>query len=418
QATVPFTVHVDPELDPARIEVQGRTVVLKAGEYSEWVPVKFEMIRAVSSVHGIARFLLKEAHPHVKIYVTPINIDPANQAMPVTHPKSYGADLARAVGPFWTKGLPADTKAFDYRIINDEQYVGQAELLLREQVAQFDYEFSRFKSGFFYHYISNTDQDLHMLWRNMDETHPMHAASDARFAGYIPHLYEEMDKIVGKVLPAIDDNTLLLICSDHGFAPFGRQFHLNTWLRDNGYLKLRKDAAGKAETTILDVDWSETLLYGIGFNGLYVNRKGREGNGIVDDSEADEIVRRASRELEAIEDPETGIRPVHKVYQRDELYVGAETPIMPEMLVGYTPGYRSSAPSVLGETGKAIIDINPWAWSGDHSMSRDLIPGSLFASSKLPGGEANILDLPVTILDYFGIPKPPQMVGKSLFRSV
>jgi predicted AlkP superfamily phosphohydrolase/phosphomutase len=417
-AKVPFTVYVDPERDLARVDIQGQSILLKQGEYSDWVRVKYEMLKAVSSVHGIARFLLKEAHPNLKLYVTPINIDPENQAMPVTHPKSYGAELARATGPFWTKGLPADTKAFDYRIINDEQYVGQAELLLKEQLAQFDYEWARFKSGFFFHYISNTDQDAHMLWRNMDETHPMHKSSDLRFAGYIPHLYEEMDKLVGKVLPAVDDNTLLLICSDHGFTQFGRQFHLNTWLRDNGYLTLKSGAERKESSTILDVDWNSTLLYGVGFNGLYVNRKGREGNGIVEGAKADEIVARVTRELEGITDPETGIRPVHKVYRREEMYSGAETPMMPEMLVGYTPGYRSSSPSVLGETGKVTIDLNPWAWSGDHSMSRDLLPGSLFSSARLPQSAANILDLPVTILDYFGIEKPSQMVGRSLFRAV
>jgi hypothetical protein len=87
---------------------------------------------------------------------------------------------------------------------------------------------------------------------------------------------------------------------------------------------------------------------------------------------------------------------------------------MPELLVGYTPGYRCSSPSVLGATGSAIIDLNPWAWSGDHSMARDLVPGTLFASRKLAGGGPSILDLPVTILDYFGIAKPSQMVGRSL----
>ncbi|MBM3320492.1 MAG: alkaline phosphatase family protein [Candidatus Eisenbacteria bacterium] len=416
-AKVPFTVHVDPERDLVRIDIQNRRVLLKKGEYSDWVRVTYDMLPVLSSVSGIARFLLKEAHPHLKLYVTPINIDPENQAMPVTHPISYGSDLARATGPFWTKGLPADTKAFDYRIINDEEYVGQAELLLKEQIAQFDYEWSRFRSGFLFYYISNTDQDAHMLWRNMDETHPMHGASDKRFAGYIPHLYEEMDKLVGKVLPALDENTLLLVSSDHGFAPFGRQFHLNSWLRDNGYLKLKPDAERARESTILDVDWKETLLYGVGFNGLYVNRKGREGEGFVDDAKAAEIVARVSRELEAITDPETGIRPIHKVYRREEMYSGDETPMMPEMLVGYTPGYRSSSPSVLGETGKAILDLNPWAWSGDHSMARDLIPGSLVSNRALPGRDPNILDLPVTILDFFGIAKPPQMVGKSLLRN-
>jgi predicted AlkP superfamily phosphohydrolase/phosphomutase len=334
--------------------------------------------------------------------------------MPVTYPESYGEELAREIGPFWTKGLPSDTKAFDYRVFSDEDYVKQAELILEERMALFDYEWSRFRSGLFYFYVSSTDQDAHMLWRNMDKTHPMHAESDVRFAGYLHHLYERMDQLVGKVLPALDEDTLLLICSDHGFAQFGRQFHLNSWLRDQGYLKLKDRAQKKEETSILDVDWSQTLAYGIGFNGLYLNLKGREGQGIVEPGKAEEVARRISGELEAIEDSETGKMPVAKVYRRDELYQGELTPEMPEMLVGYTPGYRCSAPSVLGSTGNAILDLNPWAWSGDHSMARDLVPGSLFASQALSPGSPNIVDLPVTILDFFGVEKPSQMVGRSL----
>jgi hypothetical protein len=72
---------------------------------------------------------------------------------------------------------------------------------------------------------------------------------------------------------------------------------------------------------------------------------------------------------------------------------------------------------VLGATGAEILDVNPWAWSGDHSMARDLVPGSLVCSRRIQWPDPNIVDLPVTILDLFGIEKPPQMVGRSLFRT-
>ncbi|MCU0235139.1 MAG: alkaline phosphatase family protein, partial [Thermoanaerobaculales bacterium] len=235
-ATIPFTLYLDPQADGARLDIQGQSILLARGQYSPWVKLSFDLLPVAGSVSGIARFLLKGVAPHVQLYVTPINIDPSAQAAPVTYPASFGAEIARDIGAFWTKGLPADVKAFDHKVINDEEYVGQAELLLHEQMALFDHQWSRFKGGLFYFYISSTDQDAHMLWRNMDPTHPKHHESDLRFAGWIPHLYEEMDKLVGKVLPAVDDRTLVLVCSDHGFAQFARQFHLNTWLRDNGYL--------------------------------------------------------------------------------------------------------------------------------------------------------------------------------------
>lgn len=413
---IPFTVHIDPVAEVVRIDIQGHRIVLAKREYSDWVKLRFDMLPLISGVSGITRFYLKEAHPYLKLYVIPINIDPADQAMPVTHPEELGAEIADQIGPFWTKGLPCDTKAFDYGVLNDEGYVKQAQLLLAERLALFDYEWSRFRSGLFYFYVSSTDQDAHMLWRNMDKTHPMHQASDLRYAGYIHHLYGRMDRLVGEVLPAVDDNTLLLICSDHGFAQFGRQFHLNSWLRDEGYLALKPEAESKEKTSILDIDWSKTAAYGIGFNGLYINQEGRERDGFIGPRQRRELAARLVTELEKIRDPETGVKPVAKVYRKEEIYTGPLTYEMPDLLVGYTPGYRAASSSVLGETGPTIIDINPYPWSGDHSMAKDLVPGSLFSSVSFRKKNPDILDLPVTILDYFGIAKPPDMVGASLFN--
>jgi predicted AlkP superfamily phosphohydrolase/phosphomutase len=411
----PFTVYLDPDQnDAVRLEIQGQTLILKKGEYSPWVNVSFDLLPVLGGVSGIARFLVKQVRPNFQLYVTPINIDPANQAAPITYPAEFGAEIVRDMGAFWTKGLPCDTKAFDYDIINDEEYVGQAELVLEERMKLFEHQWARFDSGLFFFYVSSTDQDAHMLWRNMDPTHPKHNEGDPRFAGWIHHVYERADELVGRVLPAVDDNTLLLICSDHGFAQYARQFHLNTWLRDNGYLTIKSGSAKKIETSVIDIDWSQTVAYAMGFNGLYLNLENREAKGIVTPNKAPEILTRLRRDLETVVDLETGIRPVAKVYPRDELYSGDMTPSMPELLVGYTPGYRTSDQSFMGSTGKETINLNPWAWSGDHSMARDLVPGSLFTSRRVAKRDPNIMDLPVTILDWFGVPKPEQMVGRSI----
>lgn len=411
---VSFTVDVDPANPAVVVGIQGQRFLLQEGEYSEWVAVRFEMLSWLAGISGVCRFYLKQAHPHLQLYVTPINIDPASQSMPVTHPPEVGGEIASEIGPFWTKGLPSDTKALDYRILDDEGYVRQAELILEDRIRLFEHEWERFRDGFFFFYVSSTDQDTHMLWRNMDESHPMHGASDPRFSGYIHHLYEEMDRLVGRVLPAADDGTLVLVCSDHGFAPFSRQFHLNSWLRREGYLAVKGHAESKESASVSDIDWSKTAAYGIGFNGLYMNRVGREGQGLLSDGEAQRVANRIAGELEAIRDSETGERPIHRVYRREEVYTGEFTPDAPELLVGYTPGYRSSSASVIGDSGREILNLNPWAWAGDHSMAHELVPGCLFSSQPLRRNDPRIADLPVTILEFFGIPKPFDMQGSTL----
>jgi hypothetical protein len=135
----------------------------------------------------------------------------------------------------------------------------------------------------------------------------------------------------------------------------------------------------------------------------------------VSPEKAGDLLDRLTPELEGTVDPETGAHPVAKVYRRDELYRGELTPQLPELLVGYARGYRNSSASVLGGTGSVILDLNPWAWSGDHSMACDLVPGALLSSRPLTRPRPSLLDLPVTLLDWFGIPRPERMVGCSLF---
>jgi len=111
------------------------------------------------------------------------------------------------------------------------------------------------------------------------------------------------------------------VCSDHGFAAIRPGSSTSTrGLRDNGYLTLKPGAEKKTRRPTTDIDWKKTLAYGIGFNGLYLNRAGREGEGIVDPGEGEgdrwrgsDAISRRSRT------PRPGKRPVaRRVYRRGE----------------------------------------------------------------------------------------------------
>jgi len=97
----------------------------------------------------------------------------------------------------------------------------------------------------------------------------------------IQDLYDRMDTLIGRVMQQIDDQTLLLVISDHGFKSFARCMNLNAWLHQNGYLVL-KDGKSESGDWFEDVDWSRTRAYTMGLNGLYLNVKGREREGIVE----------------------------------------------------------------------------------------------------------------------------------------
>src|SRR5258706_13652797 len=89
-STEPCTVDVDPLEPVARIGVQDQQFVLKEGEWSGWVPVEFQLTpvigNMIGNVKGICRFYLKQTHPRFQLYVSPINIDPENPALPISTP--------------------------------------------------------------------------------------------------------------------------------------------------------------------------------------------------------------------------------------------------------------------------------------------------------------------------------------------
>ena len=68
-----------------------------------------------------------------------------------------------------------------------------------------------------------------MLYHFSDPNHPLHI-KDELLAGGIRTLYTEMDEALGRVMEVVDNNTTLIVMSDHGFAPFYWGVNLNTWL--------------------------------------------------------------------------------------------------------------------------------------------------------------------------------------------
>src|SRR5437762_14067358 len=135
----------------------------------------------------------------------------------------------------------------------------------------------------------------------------------------------------------------IIVMSDHGFANFGRQFNLNSWLRDWGYLAPRE-----CTSIMTDADWSQTTAYGLGINGLYLNMKGRERDGIVEPGDERELLlRQIAARLMAVRDY-NGQRVIRSVYRADKVYAGSATALSPDLIVGYARGYRPSWATCLG----------------------------------------------------------------------
>ena len=417
-ATVPFSVAVDPVEPVVKISLQDHEFVLREGEWSNWIRVEFQIVPLFANVKGMCRFYLKQAHPRFQLYVSPINMDPADPALPISTPSSYSRLLSDEAGEFHTQGIAEDTKALSDGVLDDKEYLQQARTVLAEHRRIFDEEFPKFNQGLFFFYFSSLDLNSHMFWRLMDSQHPEYDATLADQNGSaIADFYQQMDQVLGEVLPHLDDRTLLLVVSDHGFAPYYRSFNLNTWLLINGYIKLTNNSTRDSSEPFTNVDWTQTRAYGLGLNGLYLNLRGREKNGIVEPGhQADSLMAELRTKLLAVQDPASNQQVITRVDLASEAYQGPYARSGPDMLVGYNRGYRAGWQTILGAFPSEELEDNSNPWSGDHCMDYTLVPGVLLSNRKIVAQRPALTDIAPTILTEFGIAKGKGMIGQSVFQ--
>ena len=422
---VPLDIYIDPDNPVIKIELQDQEIILEEGEWSGWVPIVFEMWSPVVEANGIVRFYLKEVRPDFKLYASPINMDPTNPDIPVTNPPEYAQQIAEDIGYYYTQGMPEDTKArqADLDILNDGELFDQMMLVHEEDLKMFDWHLDQFEDGVLFYYFSSLDLGTHMFWRLHEKDHPAYDPVWAEKLGDpVKTLYKKMDDVVGKAMDRVDDNTTLIVMSDHGFASWKRTFQINTWLHENGYLKLKPDVKMEDVDLFRDkntwqfaVDWSRTTAYALGINGLYINLRGREEYGAVPIDEMRTYADEIAEKMIEYTDAETGQQPVIEVFKSYEVFHGDYTDTAPDLIIGFKRGYRGGDDSALGKLPKEIVSVNESSWSGDHCMATREVPGAIISNRKIKKADPALIDMGPTILSIFGVPVPEQMDGKNIF---
>ncbi len=408
-AVSPFTVYLDPVDPVAKLVVGSEERVLRAGEWTDWIPADFDLI-PTQVVTGMARFYLRSVRPDFELYVTPVNIDPLNPAAPVSYPDDFAAELADATGRFYTQGMPEDTKALQAGVLSIDEFLAQAKITGDEIVAQYKYVLERYENGFLFYYFGNLDQVSHMLWHTRDPEHPIYDAErDAQYANVIEDLYVEFDGLVGYTLDNIGDDTTLIVLSDHGFGSFRRSFHMNAWLKEHGYLTVRDENMREDPGFFVNIDLPLTRAYNAGLNALYLNVEGRESSGIVLPEQRTALIDEIAEKLLAEVDPATGQPAVTKVYKRDEVFEDrGEIEIGPDMIIGYAAGTRGSGHSAVGAVADEVLTDNVDEWPGDHEWDHETVPGVLLSNKPLKRSAPRLQDLAAAILAEFGIEESVQ----------
>jgi predicted AlkP superfamily phosphohydrolase/phosphomutase len=401
------------------IQISGSSekISVAEGSWSDWIRFKFKC-SLLQSVTGTARIYVRQIEPHLEFYVSAVNFDPAAPLFPVSFPADYAKQLSENIGLFSTLGMAEDHNGLNNGRLDESAYLQHCELVLGERERMMKFELERFHEGLFFMVYDTPDRVQHMMWRFRDQKHPgFERDFRPELATRIEEHYQKCDRLLGSVLDKADENTLLIVLSDHGFGSFRRAFDTNTWLWQNGLLKLKDGQKPDKDLGegFRAVDWSKTSAYAVGLGGIYLNFKGREREGILEEgTEADRVRQAIQTGLAEFPDAEIQLPAVRGVSRREDLYSGSHVGDAPDLLVNFHPGFRVSWQSALGGFANHLIEDNKRRWSGDHIVDPEAVPGILFMNQAARHNQAQIVDLAPTILNYLGVSAPQSMEGKSL----
>ncbi|HEY8172175.1 MAG TPA: alkaline phosphatase family protein [Dehalococcoidia bacterium] len=252
------------------------------------------------------------------------------------------------------------------------------------------------------------DRVHHGFWKYFDETHPKYEAGNP-FEQAVLEYYVAMDAEVGRTLAELDDDTTVLIMSDHGAKRMIGGVCVNEWLQREGYLSLKSKPETPTPFSVDLVDWPRTTAWSDGgyYARVFLNVRGREPDGVIDASEYDRVRDEISRKLEALVDHEG--RPMGtRVFKPEQIY-RATNNVAPDLIVYFGDlNWRSVGSLGMDDIYTFENDTGPDdANHAEHGIF--IMRGSGVTPGRRDG--LQITDIGPTVLSRLGAQIPPEMIG-------
>jgi predicted AlkP superfamily phosphohydrolase/phosphomutase len=145
---------------------------------------------------------------------------------PFVHPEDLRPAVVRQCGAY-----PLEMY---YRGSIDD-FLAQGRYITRHRLCLAQSLFDARPWDFFMLGITAPDRLQHVLWKYLDPAHPLYSPDDAaRHGPGILNYYRGLDDGIAEILDRLDDRTVFLLASDHGFGPLERNVSLLRWLNREG----------------------------------------------------------------------------------------------------------------------------------------------------------------------------------------
>jgi predicted AlkP superfamily phosphohydrolase/phosphomutase len=265
----------------------------------------------------------------------------------------------------------------------------------------------------YFHFVDiGLDRMHHGFWNYFDPEHVQFEPGNP-YQDAIPEYYCWLDKQVGGVLELLDNDTLLLIVSDHGAQRLDGGFAINEWLVREGLLVLNEYPQTLTPFEKLNVNWSKTKAWSEGgyYARVFFNVQGREPQGVIPASGYESFQNEMKSRLESL--PHEDGQPLKSlVFKPGEIYRNVRN-VAPDLIVHFGELYWRS----IGTVGHAKLHLQGNDTGPDGCNHAQYGMFILTAPNCPLSGEyegARLLDIAPTLLDLAGHEIPETMQGRSL----
>ena len=256
------------------------------------------------------------------------------------------------------------------------------------------------------------DRMHHGFWNYIDEKHVQFEPGNP-YQNAIPEYYLWLDEQIGSVLELLDNETIVLVISDHGAQRLDGGFAINEWLIREGLLVVNEYPKTLTPFDKLNVNWAKTRVWSEGgyYARVFFNVQGREPQGVIAAADYQSFQDEMKARLERLAD-DKGQPLKSLVFKPKEIYRNVRN-VAPDLIVHFGGLYWRS----IGTVGHSRIHVQEND-TGPDGCNHAQFGMFVLAAPNCPiNGEyegARLLDIAPTLLDLAGYEIPESMQGRSL----